>query len=62
MEKEFRLNRVHETRNNLFKELSRNEMMTEKYKKVLTTLNYIECLINFTFYILDVFPFLVLLL
>ena len=62
MEKEFRLNRVHETRNNLFKEISRNEMMTEKYKKVLTTLNYIEYLINFTFYILDVFPFLVLLL
>ena len=31
-----------ETRNNFLKEIEKNELMRKKYKKVYTTLNYIE--------------------
>ena len=39
---EFRLKNVDETRNYLIQEINRNELMSEKHKKVCTTLSYIE--------------------
>ena len=39
---EFRLKNVAETRNYLTEEITRNELISEKHKKVCTTLNYIE--------------------
>ena len=39
---EFRLKNIDETRNYLIQEISRNELISKKHKKVCTTLNYIE--------------------
>ena len=39
---EFRLKNIGETRNYLIEEINRNELMSKKYKKVCTTLNYFE--------------------
>ena len=39
---EFRLKNIDETRSYVTEELNRNELMSEKHKKVCTTLNYIE--------------------
>ena len=39
---EFRLKYIDETRNYLIEEMNCNELMSKKYKKVFTTLNYIE--------------------
>ena len=39
---EFRLKNIDETRNYLLEEIEQNELMSRKYKKVCTTLNYIE--------------------
>ena len=38
----FRLKNIDETRNYLIEEKNRNELMSKKYKKICTTLNYIE--------------------
>ena len=39
---EYRLKNKDETRNCLIEEVNRNELMSKKYKKVCTTLNYIN--------------------
>ena len=39
---EFRLKNIGETRNCLIDEINRNELISKKYKKVCTTLNYIQ--------------------
>ena len=39
---EFRLKTRYETRNYLIEEINRNELNSEKYKKICTTLNYVE--------------------
>ena len=39
---EFRLKNIDKTRNYLIEEISRNELINKKHKKVCTTLNYIE--------------------
>ena len=39
---EFRLKNVDETRNYFLEEMEQNELMSRKYKKFCTTLNYIE--------------------
>ena len=38
----FRLKNIDETRNYLFEEINRNELISKKHKKICTTLNYIE--------------------
>ena len=38
----FRLKNIYETRNFFIEEINRNELMSEKHKKVCETLNYIE--------------------
>ena len=43
---EFRLKNIDDTRNYFLKEIKQNELMSRKYKKLCTTLNYIE---NFYF-------------
>ena len=39
---EIRLNYIDETRNYVLEEKKQNELMSRKYKKICTTLNYIE--------------------
>ena len=39
---EFRLKNIDETRNYFLEEIEQNELMSRKYKKVCTTLNYTE--------------------
>ena len=39
---EFRLKNIDKTRNYLIEEISRNELINKKHKKVCTILNYIE--------------------
>ena len=39
---ELRLKSMDETRNYLIEEINRNELMSKKYEKIGTTLNYIE--------------------
>ena len=45
---EFRLKNIGETRNYLIEEINRNELMSKKYKKVCTTLNYFEHVLSLT--------------
>ena len=42
MSQEFTLKNISETRNYFFEEIEQKELMSKKYKKVCTTLNYIE--------------------
>ena len=42
MKKTFRLKNIDETKNYLFEEIERKELMSRKHKKVCITLNYIE--------------------
>ena len=42
MSQEFRLKNISETSNFFLEEIEQNELMSEKYKKVCTNLNYIE--------------------
>ena len=39
---EFRLKNIDETRNYLIKEINLNKLISKKYKKVCTVLNYFE--------------------
>ena len=39
---EFRLKNIDQTRNYLIEETNENELMSKKYKKFCTTLNYFE--------------------
>ena len=39
---ELRLKNIHEARNYLIEEITRNELMNKKHKKICKTLNYIE--------------------
>ena len=41
MSHEFKLKNIDETRNYYLEEIKQNELMSKKYKKVCTTLNYI---------------------
>ena len=41
MSQEFRLKNIDKTRNYFLEEIEQNELMSKKYKKVCTTLNYI---------------------
>ena len=42
LSQEFRLKNIDKTRNYLIEEISRNELINKKHKKVCTTLNNIE--------------------
>ena len=42
---EFRLKNIDETRNYFVEEISQNEFISKKHKKICTTLNYIEHLL-----------------
>ena len=42
---EFRLRKIDETRSYLLEEIKHNDLMSEKYKKTCTYLNYIEHLL-----------------
>ena len=46
---EFRLKNTNETRNYLIEEINLNELISKKYKKVCTTLNYTEHFFILTF-------------
>ena len=46
---EFRLNKIAEGRNYLFKEINQNELMSKKYKKVCRVLNYDDHLLTVLF-------------
>ena len=62
---EFTLKNIEKARNYLIKEMDQNELMSSKKKKVCTTLNYIDhflTLVCVLLQLLDVFPFLLLLL
>ena len=59
---EFRLKNIDETRNYLIEEINRNELMSKKLKNVCTTLNSIEHFLILGLQLLDVFPYLPLLL
>ena len=59
---EFRLKNIDETRNYVIEEINRNELMSKKLKKVCTTLNSIEYFLILGLQLLDMFPFLLLLL
>ena len=61
MSQEFKMKNIDETRNNLLEEIKQNELMSKKYKKVCTTLNYIEHFLILALQLLDVFQFLILL-
>ena len=43
MSQEFILKIIDEARNDFLEEIKQNELMSRKYRKVCTTLNYIEC-------------------
>ena len=43
---EFRLKKIDETRNYLLEEIKHNDLMSEKYKKTCTYLNYVEHFLN----------------
>ena len=43
---EFRLEKIDETRNYLLEEIKHNDLMSEKYKKTCTYLNYVEHFLN----------------
>ena len=59
---EFRLKNIEKT-NYFIKKIDQNELISNKNKKVSTTLNYIEHFLTLVFLqLLDVFPFLLLLL
>ena len=60
MNQEFRLKKIDEIRNYLIEEINLNELMSKKHKKVCRVLNYIDH--SFIVQLLDVFPFLLLLL
>ena len=47
MVEEFRLKDIDETRNYFLEEIKQNELISRKYKKVCTTLNYVEHFLNF---------------
>ena len=42
---EFRLGKIHETRNYLLDQIKYNDLMNEKYKKTYKYLNYVEHLL-----------------
>ena len=58
---EYRLKRINEIRNYLIEEINQNKLMSKKHKKICRVLNYIDHL-SYFFRLLDVFPFLLLLL
>ena len=43
---EFRLTNIGETRNYFIEEKNQNQLISKKYKKICTTLNYIEHLLT----------------
>ena len=53
---EFRLKDREKTRNYFIKEINQNELMSNKNKKVCTTLNYIEYFLTSVFAIIGCIP------
>ena len=62
MNQEFRLKKIDEIRNYLIEEINRNELMSKKHKNVSRVLNYIITVLFEFPQLLDLFPFLLLLL
>ena len=50
IDQEFRLKNIDETRNYFVEEIEQKELMSNKHKKVCTTLNHIEHFFCFSFY------------
>ena len=50
MSQEFRLKNIDETKNYFLEEIKQNELISGEYKKVCTTVNYIEHYFCFSFY------------
>ena len=65
MNQEFRMQKIDKIRNYSIEEINRNELMSKKHKNVCRLLNYIDhrlIAISQLLQLLDVFPFLLLLL
>ena len=65
MNQEFRMQKIDKIRNYSIEEINRNELMSKKHKNVCRFLNYIDyrlIAISQLLQLLDVFPFLLLLL
>ena len=65
MNQEFRMQKIDKIRNYSIEETNRNELMSKKHKNVCRFLNYIDhrlIAISQLLQLLDVFPFLLLLL
>ena len=60
--REFRLKNKEEIRNYFIEEKNQNELMSMKHKKVCRVLNYIKHALILVLQLLDVLPFLLLLL
>ena len=58
----FRLKNINKTRNYYVEEIEQNELMSEKHKKVCTTLNYIDRILILASAITGCIQFLFLLL
>ena len=43
---EFRMKNIEETKTHFMKEIAQNELMSNNYKKVCTTLNYVEYILQ----------------
>ena len=65
---EFKLKNIDETKNYLTEEMNQNKLVNKQDKKICTTLKLLNTFFNFKFFqfqpvqLLDVFPFLLLLL
>ena len=59
---EFRLKKIDEIKIYLIEEINQNELMSKKHKKRCRGFNYIDHLLIKFLQLLDVFPFLLLLL
>ena len=65
MNQEFRMQKIDKIRNYSIEEINRNELMSKKHKNVCRFLNYIDhrlIAISQLLQLLDIFPFLLLLL
>ena len=62
MNQAFRLKKIDELRNYLIEETNRNELMSKKHKNFCRVLNYIITVLFEFPQLLDLFPFLLLLL
>ena len=56
LSQQFRLKNVEETRNYFVEEIEQNELMSNKHKRVFTTLNYIEHFLTLTSAVTECIP------